>query len=148
MNKKFVSLVILGIIFSAGLTVLAHGPMSFSDTSDTRYGMMEYMEEQVLGSDIHEEMEELMSRMFVNSMTETDTMRLTSLMNQYPGAGSMMMTRIGGGDVNSFWSPHMSGSWSGWFGFWSILVLSGFIVWWLVGLFLAIWLWRQIKSKK
>ncbi len=58
--------------------------------------MMQQIEDQALGDELHEEMEDLMTKMMMGDLSQTEVDRLVELMDQYPGPGSMMMGRLAG----------------------------------------------------
>ncbi len=119
------------------VTVSAH-------TSDTTtsgepgFMMMQQVEDQALGDQLHEEMEDLMIKMMSGDLSQSQTDRMVELMDQYPGPGSMMMGRMMGmgtfgSGFNSFNNNSMMGyGFSGFGGgifmtlFW-ILVVVGIV---------------------
>ncbi|OGN09418.1 MAG: hypothetical protein A3J46_01280 [Candidatus Yanofskybacteria bacterium RIFCSPHIGHO2_02_FULL_41_11] len=127
--------------------VFAHGgPMMDFDELQTGPEMMEYLEEGTLGDDVHEEMEQLMVRMMSGKMTEDEGVRISEMMDKYPGPYGMMMNRLSRG--GSSWQM-MSGwnSMMGWGIVWLwVFILSGF-VWLAAGILLFVWLFKKIFSK-
>jgi Flp pilus assembly protein TadB len=135
--------------------VLAHGMMDF-DSSATGPEMMRYMEDRALASDeLHEEMENLMVKMMTGKLTETEANRMVELMNQYPGPMGMMMGRLGMGQGmwGRNWPQNMMSmmNWGSGFNFftgaWVWLVFLSVIVWLIVGILAAVWLWKKIQEK-
>ncbi len=150
MNKIFLTLTALLLL---PVVSLAHGG-GMMDLQDLQTGpeMMEYVEEGVLGDELHEEMEQLMVRMMSGKMTEDDGVRISEMMNKYPGPYGMMMNRLGWAS-SAGWGGgwNMMGSWNGMMGrgglwFW-ILTLPWFI-WTAAGILLVVWLFRKLFSAK
>lgn len=98
-KKLFITLIIALIVPFA--VAEAH-ISSTSNSSDTSFMMMQQVEDQALGDDLHEEMEDLMTKMMSGTLTQTEEDRIIELMNEYPGPGSMMMGRMMG--MNTFGS--------------------------------------------
>ena len=130
--------------------VFAHGG-SMMDFGELQTGpeMMKYVEEGVLGDELHEEMEQLMVRMMSGEMTQDEAERMTTLMGQYPGPYGMMMNRLGWG-TRSGWN--MMSGWNGmmgWgFGFWSWVFVLSWFVWTAAGVLLVVWLFKKSFSVK
>ena len=130
----------------------AHGTMMDFGSLQTGPAMMEYVEDQALQNDeLHEEMEDLMIGMMGGELSETEATRLAQLVDEYPGAGGMMMNRINmeGSSWNGNWSMmqglHNGVSGIGLFFLWFIPLL--WIVWLVVGILAIVWLWKQIQKK-
>jgi hypothetical protein len=110
--------------------------------------MMRTIENRALGDDLHEEMEDLMVKMMAGTMTEAEAQRMVELMDQYPGAQSMMMGRMMGmngvGDFDMM--PFGTGG-----GFdtsvWAWVAGLTSLVWLAAGVLAVIWLGKQIIKK-
>lgn len=59
--------------------------------------MMESVEVNAMGGPMHEEMQGLVTKMMGGSISSLDQARMVEIMNKYPGASNMMMTRMMGG---------------------------------------------------
>jgi len=143
--KIFQTFVLMFALFVTPLLADAHGADSFSESWGPGM-MMRFIEDGAVGSDAHEEMEELMERMFAGDLTEAQAQRMTELMEQYPGAYGMMMNRLGsGGTFGGMFYPagHM-GAW-GWFG---LLFFFAWGIWIAVGLLVLLLLWRKLAEKR
>lgn len=137
--------------------VLAHGSIMDFDSSFTGPEMMRYIEDRALPSDqLHEEVENLMVKMMAGSLTETEANRMVEIMNQYPGPMGMMMGRLGmmeGGWGGSFGGKNNNSMMNWGYGFnvlagaWLWLIFLSLIVWLIVGILAAIWLWKKIQEK-
>jgi len=116
--------------------------------TDAGYGMMRTIETRALGDELHEEMEDLMVKMMAGTMTEVEAQRMVELMDQYPGAQSMMMSRMmgmngfGGFGMMPFGGGNSFGS-STWV--W-VAGLTSF-VWLAAGALVVVWLGKQIVKK-
>lgn len=129
-------------LFVAPSLASAHGSMMFGDLQ-TGPQMMQYIEDQALGEDLHEEMEELMVNMMSGSLTQEDAARLTQLMDEHPGPYATMMNRIGA--QNWMWGDGMmGGNW--WFLWLWLIPLSG-LIWIGIGILVIFWLWKQVQKK-
>jgi len=129
--------------------VLAHGGsmMNFGELQ-TGPEMMEYMEEGVLGDELHEEMEQLMVRMMSGEMTQDEAERMTELMGQYPGPYGTMMNRLGWGTGGGW---NMMSGWNGmmgWGGLWFWIFTLSWLVWTAAGVLLVVWLFKKLLSIK
>jgi len=153
MNKSFSAVLVAIFVFVAfsGLAS-AHMMDDFSQASGDGIGTMRYLEDQVLGSDAHEEMEGLMQKMLVGNLTESDSTRMVELMNEYPAPYGMMMNRMTAG--SSQYEDHRGvfGSWGGMMGYgfswsWSLMALI-YIVWLVVGILVIVWITKKIKNDK
>ena len=114
-------------------------------------GMMEELEEQMMGPQQHERMEELMQKLLSSTLTQAEQQEMINLMrdeNAGPGAMSMMM-RVGRASSWGF-GPGMTGM-MGWgssaFPVWFWLVGLSVLAWFVVGILLIVWLWKQIVGK-
>lgn len=134
----------------------AHGgPMMNFDELQTAPEMMEYLEESVLGDELHEEMAGLMTRMMSGAMTQNEAERMTELMGQYPGPYGMMMVRLGSPQVTGLdWSGAggrgMMSGWGGmmsWGGLWFWLFTLSWLVWTAAGVLLVIWLIKKLLAR-
>ena len=114
--------------------------------------MMEYVEEGVMGEELHEEMEQLMVRMMSGTMMQDEAGRMTELMRQYPGPYGMMMNRLGNQPANGGGSGwNMMSGWNGmmgWGGLWLLIFTLGWFVSWLVwivaAVLLVVWLAKKL----
>ena len=154
MRKPLFTLSILLFAFPA--MVGAHGGsdstmMDFGDV-DTGTEMMQFVEDKTLGENLHEEMEELMAKMMAGTMTEQETGRMITLMEEYPGPYGMIMNRMIGmnfghntkmGGFNMMSSGGMMGFGGLWF--WIVGLCS--LAWLIVGILASLWLWKQITKK-
>lgn len=82
--RKFIifavfSLVIFPFVSSAHEEVDSAGSENFSDGLE----MMRYMEDVVLGDELHSEMESLMIKMMSGEMNQEEAQRMIDFMNQY-----------------------------------------------------------------
>jgi len=144
---KKILLAILLSVFVFSLTVSAHGGMMDFSDRNTSFDMMESVEGQIVPSDVHEEMEGLMDKMMSGEMTEEEVSKMAELMNQYPGANSMMMSRYAidnRGWNNAGWG-HMGWSGGGMsVGFWFMGLIS--IVWLIVGVLAIAWFIKKLSK--
>jgi len=149
------SIFILGFM-ALPIFVSAHGMMDFNSSSAAPE-MMRYIEDKALASnELHEEMEDLMAKMMQGKLTETEANRMVEIMNQYPGPMGMMMTRLGmnqnmrGGNLpqNMMNMMNWGFGFSVWISVWFWLVFLCVIIWLVVGVLAAIWLWKQIQNKQ
>jgi len=134
---KKILIAFLFVLVLVPLSVSAHIEES-SNTGNTGFMMMQQVENQALGSTLHEEMECLMEKMMSGNLSQEETNRMVDLMSQYPGPGSMMMGRIMGMEThesgfNSLNNNSMMGYGLGWLGggifmilFW-VLVIAGIV---------------------
>lgn len=137
--------------------------------------MMESVEVNAMGGPMHDEMQGLVTRMMAGSLSSTDQARMVEIMNKYPGASNMMMTRMMGGNGQG-WSgyPGMMGSYGQNYGMMgtggvyssagmmggagmmdaglmtggSILIVLFFVVWLVVGILAIIWFVKQFQKDK
>lgn len=106
-------------------------------SQESGFMMMQQIEDGVLGDELHEEMEGLMTKMMAGNLSQIEMGRIVELMDQYPGVGSMMMGRMTGMDTfeskfNSSNKNSMMGLYGiGGFGgglfmilFWILLIIS------------------------
>lgn len=91
MKKLFLTFIALLFIFP--IAVGAH-TNSTENTFGPGYMMMQNIEDEVLGDELHEEMESLMIKMMQGTLTDTEEGRLIELMQEYPGPHGMMMGRL------------------------------------------------------
>jgi hypothetical protein len=137
--KKFILFGVLALF--SPFWVAAHGEMMEFNESQTSQDIMRYIEDQALGSELHEEMEGLMTKMMAGAMSEQEASRFLVLMNEYPGAHATMMNRLAGFSSRQAMVPFgMAGTYAG------ILWLL-FVVWLAVGILAAVWLWNSITKK-
>jgi len=143
------------IVLLLPIYVFAHGPMMNFVDVETGPQTMQYIEENTLGSDTHEEMEQLMTKMMSGTMTQEEVVKVTELMGQYPGPYGMMMVRLSSPQVNqldgngSGWNM-MSGwnSMMGWGLIWFWIFMFSWLVWIAVGILLVVWLIRKLLNFK
>lgn len=123
------------------LTTFAHGTdnnlgmMMGGEVSSDGQMMMRNMEDQMVGDEVHQEMEELMQKMMTGNMTELEANQMLELMQENQLVGSMMMERMmSGSSMGDNWTDihhqqmarfHSPGY---------------MIVWWLFGALLFIFL--------
>ncbi len=101
---KKILLPLLFVAIAMPLLSSAHSgdTSSFSNTDFGQgFMMMQEAEDRALGNDLHEEMEGLMLKTISDDMSQADMDRLLVLMDEHPGAGSMMMGRMMGGYYNT-----------------------------------------------
>lgn len=107
--------------------------------------MMESVEVNAMGGPMHDEMQGLVTKMMAGSISSKDQVRMVEIMNKYPGASNMMMTRMmGTGGVYSSAGMMDAGLMTGG----SILIVLFFIVWLIVGILAIIWLIKQLQKDK
>lgn len=136
-SMKNILLVMLMAIVITPFAVSAHtGTGDTTNSQESGFMMMQQVEDQALGNELHEEMEDLMTNMMSGALSETETDRMVELMNQYPGPGSMMMGRMMGSGMfgsgfNSFNHNSMMGYGLSGFGggifmifFWILVVIG------------------------
>lgn len=146
--KKILPFLVLAL-FVFPIFAGAHGDTEVNEP-ETRFEMMEHMEDQILGDELHEEMESLMINMMNGNLSDQEISRLTELMEQYPGPHGMMMNRLYGSSYqdkgmsdwsNMGWGMHSGfGNWSGMF--WLLVICT--FVWLLVGVMVIVYLGRKI----
>lgn len=136
----------------------AHGEETVG--AETGFGMMRMIEDQALGDELHEEMEELMVKMMSGMMTETEAKPMVALMEENPGVHGMMTSRLMGMQfAQNSALGQLSGMKSGNFtmmpfggvglgtGFWFWIFSLTTLVWLAVGILAIVWLWKQIKKE-
>jgi hypothetical protein len=133
--------------------------------------MMESVEVTAMGGPMHDEMQGLVTKMMAGSLSSSDQSRMIEIMNKYPGASNMMMTRMIGGNGQG-WSGCQSmmgtggvnncagimGGYgatggagmmnSGFMSLGVVLVVLFFVVWLVVGILLIIWLINHLQKDK
>jgi hypothetical protein len=73
--------------------------------------MMESVEVDAMGGPMHDEMQGLVANMMAGNLSSADRSRMVEIMNKYPGASNMMLTRrMGGYGTGSGGYPGMMGS--------------------------------------
>lgn len=82
---------------AAGNETLWYGPGMMSAGNAQ---MMESVEVSAMGGPMHDEMQGLVTKMMAGSLTSSDQARMVEIMNKYPGASNMMMTRMIGGKTD------------------------------------------------
>jgi hypothetical protein len=122
--------------------------------------VMESIEVSAMGSQMHEEMEGLVEKMMAGNLSSADQSRLVEIMNTYPGASNMMMTRrFGGYGPNAGGYPGMMGTYGPYYGGAGMMnegfmvvgiILAGlfYLVWLVAGILLIFWLVRQSGKDK
>lgn len=143
MTKNLIFFLALGLPMLA----MAHmGAVNF-DSADVPL-MMRYVEDRVMGEELHEEMESLMLKMMSGQLTQAEADELADLMRQYPGPQGMMMYRLGAGSwQQSGWG--MPWTMMGGFGLWNSwgwVAGLGMVLWLAVGALLVALLWKQINK--
>ncbi|PIT92453.1 MAG: hypothetical protein COU08_02365 [Candidatus Harrisonbacteria bacterium CG10_big_fil_rev_8_21_14_0_10_42_17] len=136
----------LAILIVMPFIASAHGVTN----TTSGFGMIQTIEDEALGDDLREEMENLMEKMITGTMTEEEQSRMLELMNQYPGPHGIMMNRFLNSDA-AFDSHMGMMSWGGMaYGgartVWPWLIGLMYLVWLVVGI-LAIIALRQIITK-
>lgn len=158
MRKKYF-LILPIFLLAIPWFAFAHGMAGFSDVK-SGVDMMRYVEDMGMGGGLHEEMETLMMKMMTGSLTEQEANRISEITKQYPGPSGMMTGRMmrsfgddsskslneKGRDYNMMRWSNWDMGW-GWFGFWAFAGMLGILVWLIVGVLAAVWLWRQISKK-
>ncbi|MEN6396498.1 MAG: hypothetical protein ABFC78_08455 [Methanoregula sp.] len=133
--------------------------------------MMESVEVNAMGQPMHDEMQGLVAKMMAGNIDSSDQARMVEIMNKYPGASNMMMTRMMGG-TGQGWSGYsgrmgtggayssagMMGGYgttggagmmnTGFMSLGAILVVLFFVVWLVVGILAIIWLIKQLQKDK
>lgn len=148
MIQKITFFLALLLLFPAAAGAHSSAPDSYSDVR-TSPMMMHYIEDQALGDELHEEMEDLMVKMMSGTLTEEEAERLTELMQEYPAPHAMMMNRFGMMDDAygaSGWMGHHGSFGHAGSSAWAVLVLLPWLVWVIVGVLAAVWLWKQISG--
>ncbi|MEX0918901.1 MAG: SHOCT domain-containing protein [Candidatus Paceibacterota bacterium] len=127
-------------ILFALLPILVMFPVVISaHTGDTAtspepgFMMMQQIEDQALGNELHKEMGDLMIKMMSGELSSDETERMIELMNEYPGAGSIMMSRMMnpdtfGSGINSHNNNSMMGYGFSGFGGWIFMILFWVLV--------------------
>lgn len=94
MKNLFLALSSLLLLIFLPVAALAH---TGEDTESAHPGMrmMHEIEDEALGDDLHEEMENLMVKMMNGTMSEGESTRMRELMEEHPGPGALMMNRLG-----------------------------------------------------
>jgi hypothetical protein len=72
--------------------------------------MMESVEIDAMGGPMHDEMQGLVTNMITGNLSSADRSRMLEIMNKYPGASNMMLTRrMGGYGTGTGGYPGMTG---------------------------------------
>jgi hypothetical protein len=153
-NPLIVTSLVLAVFFITPTVTFAHS----GTDEDTGFDMMRSLEDQALGDELHEEMEDLMVKMMSGIMTEAESERMILLMNEYPGPQAMMMNRMmsmqfarnqavgqpigimGNFNMMPWGMTAASGLWP-----WLFTLL--YVVLLVVGILALIWLWQRITKK-
>ena len=126
----------------------AQGMMNFSDAR-TPYGMMQYLGEKSLGSEVYDEMQNLMVKMMAGKLTEEEANRMIEIMNQYPGPMGMMMGGYYPQSYGQNWGmPHMDYWGGGSSNLWPWAGSLMYVVWLLISVLALVWLWQKVSGKK
>jgi hypothetical protein len=76
-----------------------------------RAQMMESVEVTAMGGPMHDEMQGLVTNMMAGNLSSADRSRMVDIMNKYPGASNMMLTRrMGGCGTGTGGYPGVTGS--------------------------------------
>ncbi|MEI7858093.1 MAG: hypothetical protein WCH85_11420 [Methanomicrobiales archaeon] len=138
--------------------------------------MMQSVEVSAMGQPMHDEMQGLVTKMMAGSISSTDQARMVEIMNKYPGASNMMVTRMTGGNGQNLGGyPGMMGTnGQNYYGMMgtggvysgagmmggagmmdaglmtggSILIVLFFIIWMVVGILAIIWFVKQLQKDK
>jgi len=148
--------IILFIVASA-LPVAGGAHMAPAYDNQTRYGMMQDIEERSMNATVHEEMEGLMEKMMEGNMTAAEQDRLVQLMNQYPAGYSTMLDRMtGSGYAGGYCEMMGGGFWQGmpYYGMMGGIMLLAMaigglflLVWLIVGILAIVWLFTMISKR-
>lgn len=108
------------ILFTLLLALVLIPVASSAHTGETTtsqepgFMIMQQVEDQALGDELHEEMEDLMIKMMSGELSQGETDRMVELMSQHPGPGSIMMSRMMGmGTFGSGFNSHNNNSMMG-----------------------------------
>lgn len=159
MKKTILAFAILSLVIPTA--ALAHGgAMMDFDSIDDNFGIMRYIEDQAVGGEAHEEMEDLMVKMLSGAMTQEEAQRMVELMDEYPGAGGMMSSRMmgmgmmGGGMLarQSLGDGGMGTNFGmmpgfGFMGTSGILFWLISLVWLVVGILAIVWFIKKISKQ-
>lgn len=141
-------LILASTLLFVPLLSLAHGETTDFDSVHSGMGLMQYVEDKALGSELHEEMEDLMTKMMNETLNEDEANRLITLMNQHPGPYGMMMNRLTDSDLSGNFPaagfPMMMG-YPGSFYSWGFQVIG--LIWLVAGIMLIAFLWKKIANK-
>jgi hypothetical protein len=122
--------------------------------------MMESVEVCAMGNEMHDEMQGLITNMIAGNLNSSDQTRMVEIMNRYPGASNLMVTRMMGGSVQGGWSGYQGMMGTGRLYNGAGMMGTGFmvlgvtlaalfyIVWLVVGILLIIWLVKQLQKEK
>lgn len=151
---------------AAGNETTGYGPGMMGGAGMMNAGsvqMMESVEVSAMGTPMHDEMQGLVTKMMAGNISSSDQARMVEIINKYPGASNMMMTRMIGG-TGQGWSGHpgmmgSNGQYNGMMGgagmmdaglmiVGSILIVLFFVIWLIVGILLIIWLIKQLQKDK
>jgi hypothetical protein len=127
--------------------------------------MMQSVEVNAMGPDMHNEMQGLVAKMAMGTLSSSEQTRVVEIMNKYPGPSNMMMTRMMGSTrgigswstgqgmmatgVVSGGTDMMGGSGmmnSGFMTGGSVLIALFFVVWLVVGILLIIFLVKKLQK--
>jgi len=154
---KYAYAILFLAVVALPLGALAHvGEAVTPDVGSQGFMMMERVEDEALGDELHEEMEGLMIKMMSGTMTEEEADRTVMLMQEFPGAHATMMSRMMGmghqghhmdqggmmgGNNSSF---GMMGSFGGpGFGWW----ITQILLWIFLALGIAFF-WRSLQKNE
>jgi putative membrane protein len=136
------------ILVSMPVTAGAHGAATEFNESQTSQGMMRYIEDQVFGDELHEEMEGLMIKMMAGELTQEEANRIAQIMDEHAGPMNMMMGRMMGTESTPINTNQSFNSMMG-FGFTPLGAFGWIfmILWWgliIVGIIALVkWIMRQ-----
>ena len=154
--RNIIFALLLSVVFVPTATSAHGGEAIAPDVNDSGFMMMEQVEDEALGDDLHEEMEELMIKMMSGTMTGEESGRMVAFMEEFPGAHATMMSRMMGmghqghhidqggmmGDKGS--SFGMMGSFGGFgLGWWVTQTLL-----WIFLVLGIVFFWRSINKNK
>ena len=89
--KQYARLFLFASVFLTASTSFAHGPDSLQGG---RAEILTYIEDRILGDATHEEVEELLVKIFIEAVTEEEALRFAELLKEEPGAVSLMTERF------------------------------------------------------
>jgi putative membrane protein len=139
-NIQYVPYLVMILLFLPAV-IFAHGlDTETNDQQNDGLRSMERIEDRILGDDLHEELEELMTKMMSGTLTDEEIDRLAELTRQYPGPQAMMMGRFMGmgiGPSGSLFSSFNQNTMMGLYGiggFWGGLLMILFWVLVIIGI--------------
>lgn len=158
--KKIFSVIFVSTILFFGLNVFlvsAHQSrtgLAAQMMGKRTFETMERMEEQMMGTQNHERMEELMDKLLVGDLSAAEEQEMIKFMQDVkmgPGAANMMMrttaSQMMEGRDNFGYGGMMGWGMMGGSGSLYWLSLLTVIVWLVVGVLLATWLFQKLTKK-